>query len=248
MKLKDRVCVITGAASGIGKAAALLFATEGALVAACDVSKEGLDNLAREAEGLAGSEETYPLDISDRPAVFATVKEISDRHGRIDVLVNNAGIIRDALLSKMTEEQWDAVINVNLKGVFNMTQAVAPLMREKGTGSIINTSSVVGLWGNKGQSNYSASKAGVIAMSKTWAKELSHKGTQIRVNSVCPGFIMTPILETVPEKVLDMMKAKTLLGRIGNPEEIAKVYLFLASDDSSYITGQTIVVDGGLVL
>ncbi len=248
MKLMDKVCVITGGASGIGKAAALLFASEGAKVAACDLSDEGLKELATEGDGLAGSVDTYKLDITDRDAVAKTIREIVDKYGQIDVLVNNAGIIKDALLPKMTEEQWDAVINVNLKGVFNMTQAVAPYMREKGKGSIINTSSVVGLWGNPGQSNYSATKAGVIAMAKTWAKELSHKGAQIRVNAVCPGFVMTPILETVPEKILDMMKAKTMLGRIGKPEEIAKVYLFLASDDSSYITGQIIVADGGLVM
>lgn len=248
MKLADKVCIITGAASGIGEAAALLFASEGAVVIACDVSEEGLKGLREEAVEAGGTLDTCRLDITDRPAVFEAVEAIVKKHGRIDVLVNNAGIIRDAMLTKMTEEQWDKVIEVNLKGVFNMTQAVAPFMKERAIGSIINTSSVVGLWGNTGQTNYSATKAGVIAMTKTWAKELSYKGAQIRVNAVCPGFIMTPILESVPEKVLEAMRSKTMLGRLGQPEEIAKLYLFLASDDSSYTTGQVLVADGGLTM
>lgn len=167
MKLADKVCIITGAASGIGEAAALLFASEGAVVIACDVSEEGLKGLREEAVEAGGTLDTCRLDITDRPAVFEAVEAIVKKHGRIDVLVNNAGIIRDAMLTKMTEEQWDKVIEVNLKGVFNMTQAVAPFMKERAIGSIINTSSVVGLWGNTGQTNYSATKAGVIAMTKT---------------------------------------------------------------------------------
>ncbi|AEH51319.1 3-oxoacyl-[acyl-carrier-protein] reductase [Pseudothermotoga thermarum] len=248
MRLEGKVCIITGAASGIGKAASLLFAKEGAVVCACDVSKEALENLVQEASGLAGKVDPYVLDVTNREQVSKVVEEIVNKYGKIDVLVNNAGITRDALLLKMTEEEWDAVINVNLKGVFNMTQAVAPHMIKAGKGSIINTSSVVGIYGNIGQTNYAATKAGVIGMTKTWAKELARKGAQIRVNAVAPGFIKTPMTEKVPEKIIEAVLARTPLARMGTPEEVAYVYLFLASDESSYVTGQVIGVDGGLVI
>ena len=246
MRLQGKVCIITGAASGIGKAASLLFAKEGAIVCACDVSQEALNKLVEDAKGLPGSIDPYVLDVTNREQVFKTVDEIANKYGKIDVLVNNAGITRDALLVRMSEQDWNAVINVNLTGVFNMTQAVAPHMMKAQKGSIINTSSVVGIYGNIGQTNYAATKGGAIAMTKTWAKELARKGAQIRVNAVAPGFIRTPMTEKVPEKVIEAVLSRTPLARMGEPEEVAYVYLFLASDESSYITGQVIGVDGGL--
>lgn len=248
MRLEGKVCIITGAASGIGKAASLLFAKEGAIVCACDVSEQALKKLVEDAQGLAGTIDPYLLNVTDREQVFKTVEQIANKYGKIDVLVNNAGITRDALLVKMTEEEWNAVISVNLTGVFNMTQAVAPYMMKAQKGSIINTSSIVGIYGNIGQTNYAATKAGVIAMTKTWAKELARKGAQIRVNAVAPGFIRTPMTEKVPEKIIEAVVSRTPLARMGEPEEVANVYLFLASDESSYITGQVIGVDGGLTI
>ncbi|WP_448379537.1 beta-ketoacyl-ACP reductase [Fervidobacterium sp.] len=239
MRLEGKVCIITGAGSGIGRAAAELFAKEGAIVIACDVSEATYEH---------PNIHFYKLDVTDRNRIAEVVKDVVEKFGKIDVLVNNAGITRDALIQNMTEEDWDRVINVNLKGVFNMTQAVVPYMLEAGKGSIINTSSVVGVYGNIGQTNYAATKAGVIGMTKTWAKEFARKGAQIRVNAVAPGFIKTPMTEKVPEKILTMMAERAALKRLGEPIEVAYVYLFLASDESSYITGQVIGVDGGLIL
>ncbi|MGB9614244.1 MAG: beta-ketoacyl-ACP reductase [Fervidobacterium sp.] len=239
MRLEGKVCIITGAGSGIGKTAAELFAKEGATVIACDVGESVYEH---------PNIHFYKLDVTDRVRISEAVKEVVDKFGKIDVLINNAGITRDALIQNMSEEDWDKVINVNLKGVFNMTQAVVPYMLEQGKGSIINTSSVVGVYGNIGQTNYAATKAGVIGMTKTWAKEFARKGAQIRVNAVAPGFIKTPMTEKVPEKILTAMAEKAALKRLGEPIEVAYVYLFLASDESSFITGQVIGVDGGLVL
>jgi 3-oxoacyl-[acyl-carrier protein] reductase len=239
MRLEGKVCIITGAGSGIGRAAAELFGKEGAIVIACDVSEATYEH---------PNIHFYKLDVTDRNRIAEVVKDVVEKFGKIDVLVNNAGITRDALIQNMTEEDWDKVINVNLKGVFNMTQAVVPYMLEAGKGSIINTSSVVGVYGNIGQTNYAATKAGVIGMTKTWAKEFARKGAQIRVNAVAPGFIKTPMTEKVPEKILTMMAERAALKRLGEPIEVAYVYLFLASDESSYITGQVIGVDGGLIL
>ncbi|ABR31670.1 short-chain dehydrogenase [Thermosipho melanesiensis] len=244
MRLEGKVCIITGAGSGIGKAAALLFSQEGAKVIACDVVEENLKKLKEEDDRI----DVFVLDVTNREAIQNMVDNVVEKYGRIDVLVNNAGITRDALLLKMKEEDWDAVINVNLKGVFNMTQAIAPIMLKQGKGSIINTSSVVGVYGNIGQTNYSATKAGIIGMTKTWAKELARKGAQIRVNAVAPGFIKTPMTEKVPERIINALNEKIPLKRMGEAEEVARVYLFLASDESSYITGQVIGVDGGLVI
>jgi len=186
--------------------------------------------------------------VTDRSAISELVKLLKDEYGHIDGLVNNAGVTRDALLQRMTEEDWDLVINVNLKGVFNMTQAVVPVMLDQGYGSIVNTSSIVGVYGNIGQSNYSASKGGVVAMSKTWAKELTRKGAKIRVNAVAPGFIKTPMTDKVPEKLIQSLEEKIPLKRMGLPEEVANLYFFLISDESTYITGQVIGIDGGLVI
>lgn len=246
MRLEGKVCLITGAASGIGKATTLLFAQEGATVIAGDISKENLDSLVKEAEGLPGKVDPYVLNVTDRDQIKEVVEKVVQKYGRIDVLVNNAGITKDALLVRMKEEDWDAVINVNLKGVFNVTQMVVPYMIKQRNGSIVNVSSVVGIYGNPGQTNYAASKAGVIGMTKTWAKELA--GRNIRVNAVAPGFIETPMTEKLPEKAREAALSRIPLGRFGKPEEVAQVILFLASDESSYVTGQVIGIDGGLVI
>jgi 3-oxoacyl-[acyl-carrier protein] reductase len=246
MKLKDKVAIITGGAKGIGRETALLFAKEGAGVVICDFDEATGRKTLAELKTLGSDAMFYKVDVTDRLNVQAMVDETKQKYGRIDILVNNAGITVDAFLTKMTEEQWDKVIAVNLKGVFNCTQAVVPIMMEQGSGVILSASSVVGVYGNIGQTNYAATKAGVIGMTKTWARELGKKG--IRVNAVAPGFIITDMTAKVPEKVLDLMKSKTPLGRLGYPEDVAKAYLFLASDDASYINGQILGVDGGLII
>jgi len=250
VRLKDKVCIVTGAGGGIGKATTLLFLEEGAKVAACDISKEALESLEKEAteKGLAEGLKTFILDVTNREEVKKVVDEIYKTFGSIDVLINNAGVTKDQLLLRMREEDWDFVINVNLKGVFNMTQAVAKYMLKQGKGSIVNASSLVGVYGNIGQTNYSATKAGVIGMTKTWAKELTLRGAQIRVNAIAPGFIRTPMTEKLPQKIMEQVIERTPLKRIGEPEDVARLYLFLASDESSFITGQVIGIDGGLVI
>lgn len=245
MRLKDKVAIITGGARGIGKETALLFAREGAKVVICDFDAQAGEATAGELRELTEAR-FFQVDVTSRAGVQAVADGTMAQFGRIDVLVNNAGITADALLTKMTEEQWDKVMAVNLKGVFNCTQAVAPVMLEQGSGSIINASSVVGVYGNVGQTNYAATKGGVIAMTKSWAKELGRKG--IRVNAVAPGFIITDMTARVPQKVLDLMKEKTPLGRWGYPMDVANAYLFLASDESSFINGIVLQVDGGLVI
>jgi 3-oxoacyl-[acyl-carrier protein] reductase len=236
MRLKNKICIITGAAQGIGRATAERFVAEGATVVACD----------RQAEPDTPAADHYGVDVTDRAQVDAMVSAVLARHGRIDVLVNNAGITQDARLVKMTLAQFDAVIDVNLRGVFHCSQAVAQVMSEQGSGVILNASSVVGIYGNYGQTNYAASKFGVIGFTKTWSRELGPKG--IRVNAVAPGFIETPILATVPDKVLDHMREQVPLHRLGRAEEIASVYAFLASEDASYINGAVIEVSGGMTV
>ena len=199
-----------------------------------------------EIKALGVEAEAYRFDVSNAEEVEANIARIVEKYGRIDVLVNNAGITRDGFLTKMTPENWEAVLSVNLTGVFNCAKAVAPQMMNQGGGRIINTSSVVGVYGNMGQTNYAATKAGVIGLTKSWAKEFGRKG--ITVNAVAPGFIVTEMTAKVPEKVLDLMKDKTPLGRLGQPRDIANAYLFLASDEASYINGIVLSVDGGLVL
>ena len=236
MRLKNKICIVTGAAQGIGAATVKKFAAEGAIVIGCD----------RRTGIMEGAAESFAVDVTDRAQVDAMVAAVKARHGRIDVLVNNAGITKDARLVKMTLQQFDAVIDVNLRGVFHCAQAVADTMIEQRCGVILNASSVVGIYGNFGQTNYAAAKFGVIGFTKTWSRELGPKG--IRVNAVAPGFVDTPILATIPAKVLQHMKEQVPLGRLAQPEEIANVYAFLASDEASYINGAVIEVSGGMTV
>jgi 3-oxoacyl-[acyl-carrier protein] reductase len=245
-RLDGKISLITGAAQGIGLATALKFAQEGATVIVCDVQPAAVDHALRRCEALGTRAMGCTMDVTQRDQVDDVVDRVLKAFGRIDVLVNNAGITQDARLQKMTLEQFDRVIDVNLRGVFHCTQAVADSMTAQGSGVILNASSVVGIYGNFGQTNYAASKFGVIGFTKTWSRELGPKG--IRVNAVAPGFIATPILGTIPEKVISDMEQRVPLRRLGQPEEIANVYAFLASDEASYINGAVIEVSGGLSL
>jgi len=246
MKLKNKTVLITGAASGIGLATAQLFVAEGANVVIADLDPARVDQACEQARGGPGQVIGLRVDVTERTIVDAMVARALDQFGRIDCLVNNAGITQDARLVRMSEAQFDSVLSVNLKGVFNCTQAVVPHMIEQGAGVILIASSVVGLYGNFGQTNYAATKAGVIGFTKTWARELGPKG--IRTVAVCPGFIQTPILDSIPDTVMQKMVDKVPLGRLGQPEEIARVYAFLASDEASYINGAVIEVSGGIMM
>jgi 3-oxoacyl-[acyl-carrier protein] reductase len=246
MKLENKVIIITGAGSGIGKETALLFVKEGAKVIVADINEKSGGETLAEIKKSGGEGYFAKLDVSNRDEIKQVIKDAVEKYGKIDVLINNAGIIQDALVLKMTEEQWDRVINVNLKGTFNCIQAVVEVMINQGNGVIINTSSIVGLNGNVGQVNYAAAKAGLIGMTKTLAKELGKKG--IRVNAVAPGFIITPMTSNVPEKVLELMKEKTPLRRLGKAEDIAYAYLYLASDEANFVNGAVLCVDGGLII
>ena len=239
MRLKDKVAVITGGAQGLGQTMAERFAAEGAKVIAVDMQP-----LTYNHEAVEG----YVLNVTDAPACKDFYDEMIAKYGQIDILVNNAGITRDAMTRKMTDEQWDLVIDVNLKGVFNLTRHIGPQMETIGGGSIINISSVVGEYGNIGQANYAATKAGVIGLAKTWAKEFARKGVPVRVNAIAPGYIMTDILKTVPEDLLKQFAAMTMIKRLGEPIEVANAALFLASDEASYITGHVLSVNGGMRL
>ena len=239
MRLQNKVAIVTGGAKGLGAEMAQTFAKEGAKVVAVDMAP-----LTYECNNV----EYYQLDVTNSTACKQLFEYVKDKYGKIDVLVNNAGITRDAMTKNMTDEQWDLVIDINLKGVFNLTRWVGPHMEETGGGSIINISSVVGEYGNIGQANYAASKAGVIGLTKTWAKEFARKGVPVRVNAIAPGYIMTDMMKTVPEDLLKKFASLTMLGRLGQPEEIAKSALFLASDDASYVTGHVLSVNGGMRL
>jgi 3-oxoacyl-[acyl-carrier protein] reductase len=244
-RLEGKVAIITGGAQGIGFATVRKFVDEGAVVALCDVRQEGVDQAVR-ALAADGAVTGYVVDVTRRDQVDAMVSGVKENHGRIDVLVNNAGITLDARLQKMTDEQFDKVIAVNLKGTYNCAQAVVDTMVEQGSGVILNASSVVGIYGNFGQTNYAATKFGVIGFVKTWARELGPKG--VRCNAVAPGFVATTILGTMPLKVLEQMTERVPLRRLGTPEDIANVYAFLASDEASYINGAVIEVAGGLTV
>lgn len=276
MRLKDKIAIITGAGRGIGRATALRFAEEGASVVVADLDMDKAQAVADEINSQIGRAETvaeeeaagqnggsHPVtyqttvakfsqalpvqvNVTDRELVEAMVRTTLNIFGRIDVIVNNAGTVRDAQLVKMTEENFDLVININLKGVFNCTQAVVPTMIKQGSGVILSTASIVAPYGNYGQTNYVASKAGVIGMTKVWARELGRKG--IRVNAVAPGFIETRLTAGIPEKVIDKLMERIPVGRFGRPVDIANAFLWLASDEAAYVNGHVLMVDGGTVV
>ncbi|MBI4589409.1 MAG: 3-oxoacyl-ACP reductase FabG [Candidatus Rokubacteria bacterium] len=243
MRLNGKVALVTGAASGIGEATARRFAREGAQVAVNDANAAGVKKVADDILGAGGKALALAGDVTRKDEVLQMVTQVATAWGRVDILINNAGINRDAMAAKMTEEQWDQVLDVNLKGTFLCAQAVLPGMRERGSGRVVNTSSI-GALGNIGQANYAASKAGVIGLTKTLALEYAKYG--VTVNCVAPGATMTAMLAGVPEKIKEQIVAKIPLGRIASPEEIANVHCFLASDEAAFITGQVIFVDGGM--
>ena len=246
MRLVDKVAIITGGGQGIGQATALKFAREGAKVAVCDINEAAAAEVADAINAEGGEAIPFRVDVTQKASIARMVEGVMERWGRIDTLVNNAGIVQDAQFKKMTDEQFERVIDVNLKGVYNCTKAVVEVMLEQNSGCILNASSIVGIYGNFGQTNYAATKFGVIGMVKTWARELGRKG--IRANAICPGFVETPILKTMPQKVVQMIEDKVPLGRLGRPEEIANTYAWLASDEASYINGAVIEVSGGVTI
>jgi len=246
MRLTGKVSIITGAGQGIGRATALKFAREGAKVALCDINLEGVAETVKAIEAAGGEAAAFRIDVTDKASIARMVESVMAKWGRIDTLVNNAGIVEDAQFKKMSEDQFDRVIDVNLKGVYNCTKAVVDIMLEQNSGCILNASSIVGIYGNFGQTNYAATKFGVIGMMKTWARELGRKG--IRSNAICPGFIETPILASMPDKIVKMIRDKVPMGRLGLPEEIANTYAWLASDEASYINGAVIEVSGGVTI
>jgi 3-oxoacyl-[acyl-carrier protein] reductase len=246
MRLPGKVAIITGAGRGIGHATSLKFGREGAIVITCDINADQAQQAANDVNEAGGEALGYQIDVRDQASITRMVESVVARYGRIDCLVNNAGIVQDSTLKNMTEEQFDSVIEINLKGVYNCTKAVVEVMLKQSSGVILNASSIVGIYGNFGQTNYAASKFGVIGMVKTWARELGRKG--IRANAVCPGFVLTPILGNIPEKVLKALEDRVPLGRLARPEEIANTFAFLASDEASYINGAVIEVSGGLTL
>lgn len=245
--LKNKVAVITGGANGLGKATAILFSAHGAKVVIVDINQEAGDKVVTEIIKEGGTASFEKTNISKSVEVNKMMDNVVAKYGGIDILINNAGILADARLVKMTEDEWDRVIDINLKGIFLCGQAAAKVMIEKDKGGVIlNTSSVVGIYGNFGQSNYVASKAGVIGMTKTWARELGKYN--IRVNAVAPGFMKTEIIKDMPEKIINYMKEKVYLKRMGEPEDIANAFLYLASDMGKYVNGTVLSVDGGVVV
>ena len=246
--LTGKVAVVTGASSGLGQQFARALSEQGCDVAILARRKERLEEFSKELKQNGHDCLPVSCDVTDEESIKNAVNAVVNHFGKIDILVNNAGITKDNFLVRMSEDQWDAVIDVNLKGVFNMTQAVAPVMTKNKSGSIITLSSVVGVYGNACQTNYAATKGGVISMSKSWAKELTRKGAQVRANCIAPGFISSAMTDALPEEVVAKMLERTPLGRLGTVDDIANTALFLASDESSYITGQVIEVTGGMTL
>ncbi len=245
-RLDKKIAIVTGGADGIGKATAELFATEGAHVVLWDLNNEKGDALVSEIVNNGGTAEFYNVNVANYTDVEVAAKSVFDNHGKIDIIINNAGITRDSSLKKMTPELWQQVIDVNLTGVFNCCKIVSSYMLENKYGRIVNASSVVGLYGNFGQTNYVATKAGVIGMTKTLARELGRKG--ITVNAIAPGFIATEMVKKMPENVLEGMTSKVPVGRLGEPKDIAQAYLFLSSDEATYVNGTTLSVDGGMTV
>ena len=247
MRLENRVSMITGGARGIGREIAMLFAKEGADIAICDVNEEALSAAKQEIEGSTGRKVlTGKVDVTSLEEVEAFVKKILDNLGKLDILVNNAGITRDNLLMRMTEEEWDAVLNVNLKGAFNCIKAVTRPMMKQRSGNIVNMASIIGIMGNAGQANYSASKGGLIALTKTVAKELASRN--INVNAIAPGFIQTDMTDKLTDEMKQNLLKFVPLGRMGKTDDVANLALFLAGNEASYITGQVVTVDGGMVM
>lgn len=245
-RVKGKVIIVTGGASGIGRETSITLAKEGGRIALFDMNEEKLKETEEFIKNLNAECKGYKVDVSNFESVFEAVTKVKEDFGAVDVLINNAGITIDNFLTKMAIDDWNKVIAINLTGTFNCAKAVAPIMMEKGKGCIVNVSSVVGVYGNIGQSNYVASKAGVIGLTKAWAKEFGKKG--IRVNAVAPGFIKTPMTDKVPDKVIEYMVSKTPMSRMGEAYEVANAILFLVSDESSFITGHILHVDGGLVI
>lgn len=245
-RLENKIAVITGGGSGIGRATALRFADEGAHVIIWDVADKKGEEAITALKDKGSNAAYYHVDTTDKEQIAKAAEDVISRYGRIDILINNAGITKDSTLLKMTDEQWERVIDVNLNGVYHCTRAIAPIMAQNNYGRIINASSVVGLFGNFGQTNYAATKAGLIGMTQTLSKELGRNG--ITVNAVAPGFIATEMIQLMPEDVLAGMEAKVPVKRLGQPEEVAALYAFLASDEAAYINGAVIRIDGGIVL
>lgn len=246
MRLKNKVALITGGARGIGRAIGIVFAKEGADIVVADVNQETAQQTASEIEALGVKALALEMDVTNFEKVEEGINKILDKMGKVDILVNNAGITKDNLLLRMSPADWDAVINVNLKGTFNCIKAVSRPMIKQRSGKIISIASIIGLMGNPGQANYAASKAGIIALTKTVAKELASRN--INANVVAPGFIQTAMTDKLPEEIKKKMLEAIPLAKLGTPEDVANVCLFLASEESSYITGQTITIDGGMVM
>ena len=246
LKLKGRVALITGAAQGIGKSIALLLAQNGANIVVSDINLERAEETAREIESIGSKAMAVKVDVANLKEVEQMVEAVLEKFGKIDILVNNAGITRDKLILRMTEEDWDTVLNVNLKGTFNCTKVVVRHMAKQRSGKIVSIASVVGEMGNAGQANYSASKAGVIGLTKTIAREFAQR--RINVNAIAPGYIETPMTEILPEKVKEELKSLIPMERLGKPEDVAEAVLFLVSEESNYITGQVLNVNGGIYM
>lgn len=244
MRLQDKVAIITGGANGIGRETALLFAKHGAKLIIADFDETNGGVTVDEIRAQGAEAVFVKVDVSNQDDAVRMVETAVGQYGRVDILINNAGITRDGFLTKTDKAMWDQVIAINLTGVFNCTQAAVPVMMEQGSGVVLNAASVVALYGNIGQTNYAATKAGVVGLTKTWAKEMGPKG--VRVNAVAPGFIVTAMTDKVPDKVLGAMAEKTPLRRLGQPSDIANAYLFLASDEASFVNGAVLSVDGGL--
>jgi 3-oxoacyl-[acyl-carrier protein] reductase len=246
LKLTGKVALVTGAAQGIGKAVAMLLARNGANMVVSDINLEKVEKTAKEIELIGPKTIAIKVDVSNLKEVEQMVETILEKFGKIDILVNNAGITRDKLILRMTEEDWDAVLNVNLKGTFHCTKAVVRHMAKQRSGKIVNIASVVGEMGNASQANYSASKAGVIGLTKTIAREFAQRG--INVNAIAPGYIETPMTEVLPEKVKEELKRLIPMERLGKPEDVAEAVLFLVSEESNYVTGQVLNVNGGIYM
>src|SRR3990167_880767 len=246
MRLKDKVALVTGSARGIGREIALCFARQGAHIVIWDVNLEAAKQTQKDIEALGVKGMGTEVDVTNFNRVEEAINKILDKFQKLDILVNNAGITKDNILLRMPEADWDAVISVNLKGTFNCTKAASKVMLKQRQGKIVNIASIIGIIGNFGQANYSASKAGIIALTKTTAKELASRG--ICVNAVAPGFIQTEMTAKLPQEIQEKMLAQIPLGRFGKPEDVARLCLFLASSEADYITGQTIIIDGGMVM